>query len=242
VVKERVQIHSHSPSRTSWPTLGWPLHFVTFNLCLSFRRAMRQDPRRDQTGLARMEEQYAKSLSNCIRLLTTQWNITSWLLLRSLTDSTINKPYAEKSCLYERSCTWIPVNWTLKRNCCITNFCKNVSADRKLKWAQTLRPRWFHVPNVLACGKYDTLQIPYISHVHSNQRFWTYAWAQDKFYNIYWLYSWQYIFRVTNTARFERIKRWYWGFKSSATWRFVTTSLDWLILKTKQLAAFKLDT
>jgi len=42
-----------------------------------------------------------------------------------------------------------------------------MSGDRKLKWAQTLRPRWFHEPNVLAYGKY-LLQIPYISHVHSN--------------------------------------------------------------------------
>ena len=101
-----------------------------------------------------------------------------------------------------------------------------MSGDRKMKWTQTLRPHWFQQHNVLAYGKYDTLQIPYISHFHRNQKFWTSIWAPDKYYNIYWLYSWQYIFRRTNTAWFERIKRWCWEFKSSATWRFVAISLD----------------
>jgi len=53
---------------------------------------MRQEPRRDEKFLARMEEHEAKKLSNCKRLLRTHWNIKSWLLLRSLTDSTINIP------------------------------------------------------------------------------------------------------------------------------------------------------
>jgi hypothetical protein len=41
---------------------------------------------------------------------------------------------------------------------CITDFGKNVPGDRKLKWAQTLRPRRFHEPNVVAYGKHNTLQ------------------------------------------------------------------------------------
>jgi hypothetical protein len=53
-VKEKVQLHSHSPSRTSWPALGWLLYFHTTNACLSFRRTMRQDPRGDPTGLSRV--------------------------------------------------------------------------------------------------------------------------------------------------------------------------------------------
>jgi len=76
-----------------------------------------------------------------------------------------------------------------------------VSGDRKLKWAQTLTPRWFHELNVPAYGKYDTLQTQYISHIHSNQRFWTNTGATDKYYYIYWLYSRQCIFRLTNNNR-----------------------------------------
>jgi hypothetical protein len=52
-------------------------------------------------------------------------------------------------------------------------FSKILFGDKMLKCWQTLRPHWFYEPHVLAYGKYDTLQVPYISHVHSNQKFWT---------------------------------------------------------------------
>ena len=112
----------------------------------------------------------------------------------------INKPEAEQYCLYERCCTWIPANWTLKLTWWKTNFGKNVSGDRKLRWAQTLTTRWFHKPNVLAYGKYGTLQTQYISHVHRNQRVWINTRATDKYYRIYWLYWRKYIIGTSNTT------------------------------------------